>query len=168
MANAKQRSLYESDFYAWTQDQADRLRALAGDNRFDAEHVAEEIEDLGKAQKNAFHSHLMRALQHLVQVAASQSDDPKQHWLGEVVDHLAEAQTRAEISPNLLREIDLEDTWRRAVRTANKKLAIYSDPTFPTNVTCPFCVDDLLSDYFAVEDAVRSLEAAMGEAPKPF
>ena len=35
---------YEDDFYAWTQYQAEVLRSMpAPDNRFDREHVAEEI-----------------------------------------------------------------------------------------------------------------------------
>lgn len=42
---------YEDDFYAWTQYQAEVLRSLhVSDNRFDREHVAEEIEDLGKSE----------------------------------------------------------------------------------------------------------------------
>ena len=39
---------YEDDFYAWTRYQAEVLRSMpVSDNRFDREHVAEEIEDLG-------------------------------------------------------------------------------------------------------------------------
>jgi hypothetical protein len=42
--------LYEEDFYAWTQQQAQALRRLrVGDNDLDIEHIAEEIEDLGRA-----------------------------------------------------------------------------------------------------------------------
>jgi plasmid replication initiation protein len=48
----------ERDVYAWTQDQAARQRALAGGNRFDVAHVAEEIEDLGANQSSAVASHL--------------------------------------------------------------------------------------------------------------
>jgi hypothetical protein len=45
---------YEDDFYAWTQYQAEVLRSLhVSDNRFDREHVAEEIEYLGKSERNA-------------------------------------------------------------------------------------------------------------------
>ena len=45
---------YDDDFYAWTQYQAEVLRSLrTRDNRFDREHVAEEIEDLGKSERDA-------------------------------------------------------------------------------------------------------------------
>jgi hypothetical protein len=41
---------YDDDFYAWTQHQAEVLRTMSvSDNRFDREHVAEEIEDLARA-----------------------------------------------------------------------------------------------------------------------
>jgi hypothetical protein len=35
-------TLYDTDYYAWTQDQAERLRRLIGDNRIEAELLAEE------------------------------------------------------------------------------------------------------------------------------
>ena len=44
---------YDEDFYAWTQYQVEVLRSLrTDDNRFDREHLAEEIEDLGKATQS--------------------------------------------------------------------------------------------------------------------
>ena len=48
---------YEDDFYAWTQHQAEVLRTMrTPDNRFDREHLAEEIEDLGKSERDAVRS----------------------------------------------------------------------------------------------------------------
>jgi len=45
---------YEDDFYAWTQYQAEVLRAMAvADNRFDRENVVEEIETLGRSERDA-------------------------------------------------------------------------------------------------------------------
>jgi Domain of unknown function DUF29 len=50
---------YEDDFYAWTQHQAEVLRSMpAPDNRFDREHVAEEIEDFGKSERDAVRSQI--------------------------------------------------------------------------------------------------------------
>jgi hypothetical protein len=39
--------LYDTDFYAWPQDQAAKLREVR-DNRLDAENLAEEVADLGQ------------------------------------------------------------------------------------------------------------------------
>jgi hypothetical protein len=43
---------YDTDFYAWTQEQAARLRAKDSAAQ-DLEHLAEEIEDLGKRDRLA-------------------------------------------------------------------------------------------------------------------
>jgi hypothetical protein len=45
---------YDDDYYAWTQYQAEVLRTMRrADNRLDRERVAEEIEDLGKSERDA-------------------------------------------------------------------------------------------------------------------
>ena len=57
--------LYESDFAAWADTNAELLRA----GRFsevDLENVAEEIEDLAKSERRALRSRLARLIQHLV------------------------------------------------------------------------------------------------------
>ena len=61
---------YEDDFYARTQHQAEVLRSMpAPDNRFDREHVAEEIEDLGKSERDAVRSRIRRIIGHFLNVA---------------------------------------------------------------------------------------------------
>ena len=50
--------LYEADFLLWTERQAAELRALAHScrdlpNALDLDHIAEEIEDLGRSELNA-------------------------------------------------------------------------------------------------------------------
>ncbi len=55
--------LYDQDFYRWTRETAAALR----DGRFsgvDIEHVAEEIEDMGKRDLRAVVSRLQRILEH--------------------------------------------------------------------------------------------------------
>src|SRR3954466_14557937 len=63
---------YEDDFYAWTQYQAQGLRSLrTRDNRFDREHLVEEIEDLGSSYRDAVRSQVRRILLHLLKLAHS-------------------------------------------------------------------------------------------------
>ena len=60
--------LYDRDYYTWTQAQARALR----DHRLDEvdwTNVAEEIEDLGKREKRALRSQLVRLLGHLLKFA---------------------------------------------------------------------------------------------------
>ena len=58
-------SLYERDFYAWTQDQAVKLRARAH-NDIDWENVAEEIESVGRSDKKEIRRRLGVLVQHLL------------------------------------------------------------------------------------------------------
>lgn len=58
-------SLYDHDFYAWTREQAALLRA----GRFsaaDMEHIAEEIESMGRSEKRELVSRLRVLLLHLL------------------------------------------------------------------------------------------------------
>jgi hypothetical protein len=56
---------YEVDFYAWANEQARLLRA-GRFSQLDVEHVAEEIEDLGKRERRALQSRLGVLLGHLL------------------------------------------------------------------------------------------------------
>ena len=58
-------STYETDFYAWTQAQSAAIRAkdLAA---LDVDHLAEEIEDLGRNNQHAITRQLQRLLAHLL------------------------------------------------------------------------------------------------------
>jgi Domain of unknown function DUF29 len=58
-------SLYERDFYAWTNEQAALLRAGKLDH-LDIENVAEEIESMGRGEKNELTNRLTVLLLHLL------------------------------------------------------------------------------------------------------
>lgn len=65
MATAKR--LYDDDFYAWTQEQAAVLRDMRGINtRLDAENLAEEVADMGRAERRALASYATNLLMHLL------------------------------------------------------------------------------------------------------
>src|ERR1035438_2138486 len=62
-------SLYDSDFYLWTQQAAESLRSgsVASD---DLEHAAEEIADMGKRDRRELQSRMMVLVTHLIKGAA--------------------------------------------------------------------------------------------------
>ena len=65
----KAADLYDEDFYAWTQQQAEALRThFQGDNRLDVEHLAEEVEDLGKSELHAVESFVENVIEHLLKL----------------------------------------------------------------------------------------------------
>ena len=67
--------LYEQDLYAWTQEQAARLREGAW-HEVDLGHLIEEIEDVGHSQRDALGSHLIILLTHLLKLATALRDRP--------------------------------------------------------------------------------------------
>jgi hypothetical protein len=57
--------LYERDFYAWTQAQADALRRRSA-NELDWENLQEEIDSMGRQQRSELRSHFVILLLHLL------------------------------------------------------------------------------------------------------
>jgi hypothetical protein len=56
---------YEQDFYAWTRAQAAALRA-ARPNRFDWQHITEELEATGRGERDRMESRIRQILLHLL------------------------------------------------------------------------------------------------------
>src|ERR1700741_2954717 len=78
---------YEDDFYAWTQYQAEVLRSMPVlENRFDREHVVEEIEDLGKSERDAVRSQIRRIIEHLLKLTYSLAEDPRLDWITTILE----------------------------------------------------------------------------------
>lgn len=75
---------YESDYFAWTQQQAARLRACRNATGLDTEHLAQEIEDLGKSDERQVYSLAQRIIEHLSKIAALPGHRSAKHWRVEV------------------------------------------------------------------------------------
>jgi hypothetical protein len=61
---------YETDFLRWTQEQSALLRAGKW-AELDQEHIAEELDDMGREQQLALQSLLRQILLHLLKLAYS-------------------------------------------------------------------------------------------------
>ena len=80
-------SRYDEDFYAWTQEQAELLRRVRPRaNGLDVEHIAEEIEDLGKSELHACQSLCEHIIEHLLKLEYSGLDEPARQWRQEIVE----------------------------------------------------------------------------------
>jgi predicted ATPase len=82
-----QTSLYETDFYAWTQQQAELIRLehkTSGVYPIDWLRIAEEIEDLGREQLHKAESLTERIIQHLFKLAWTRNDAPVRGWRKEI------------------------------------------------------------------------------------
>src|SRR6266576_5001744 len=112
---------YEDDFFAWTQHQATVLRSMAvADNRFDRDNVAEEIEDLGRSQRDAVRSQIRRIIEHLLKLSYSPAQQPRFDWMGSIIE--ARAALSDKISPTLRR--DAETMFARLYEDARDRAAV--------------------------------------------
>lgn len=139
---------YEDDFYAWTQYQAEVLRSMpAPDNRFDRQHVAEEIEDLGKSERNAMRSEVRRILEHFLKLAYSPATDPRSDWKVSIATARAELDDR--LSATLRRDIEAElpRLYARAKDIARLGLAKYGETDLAAGfpAACPYTLEQVLA-----------------------
>jgi hypothetical protein len=137
---------YEDDFYAWTRHQAMVLRTMAvADNRFDSENIAEEIEDLGRSERDAVRSQIRRIIEHLLKLAYSPAQQPHFDWMASIVD--ARAVLGDKISPTLRRDAEavLAKLYRDARRQAELALRGYGEHQAAGALpqTCPYSLDDI-------------------------
>jgi hypothetical protein len=100
--------MYDQDLVRWSEEQARALRAAAdaGWNApIDWEHVAEEIESLGKSDRRALASHIAIIIEHLLKLQASPAPMPARGWKDSIVRARREIERLLADSPSLRREI---------------------------------------------------------------
>ncbi len=145
----RDRPEYDADFYAWTQHQAAVLRTMAcDDNRFDREHVAEEIEDLGKSERNAVRSEIRRIIEHLLKLQYSPASDPRADWMVSIIGARAELEERLSATLRRDTEAALPRLYRSARKQAELGLRRYTESGAAASLpeACPYTLDQILAD----------------------
>jgi hypothetical protein len=124
------KSLYDEDFYLWTQDQAAKLRAraAAGDTAMDWAFLAEEVEDMGRSQFAECLSRIRVIIEHLYKLAWSQNASPGRAWRRTIKTQRAELETV--LTPSLRRRaiIELEKLHLKALDLIEEDFAV-EEPT---------------------------------------
>ena len=144
---------YDTDFYAWAQAQAAALRAKDW-AAVDIDHLAEEVDDLGRSVQHAIESQLERLLLHLLKWRYDPAQDPRQLWRLSLLD------ARHELSKHLaenrrLRGFPAErlaDAYRYARRAAAVETEL-PPVTFPE--ACEWTIDQILDEDFLPEPGWR-------------
>lgn len=134
-------SLYDTDFYAWTQSQAERLRQLQAERvnlDLDLENIAEEIESVGRSDKREVTSRLTTILVHLLKIAYSPAFEPLNGWRGTVLTQRRDLLQVLELSPSLRHVVlaEFAECHMSAVKEA--KLSHIDLSLAPLPSTCPF------------------------------
>lgn len=150
MMSDSQKSLYEKDFYAWTQQQVALLKARKM-NELDSEHLIEEMESMGASERHQLQNRLKVLLAHLLKWEYQPSLRSRS-WNATIEEQRLSLHHLLEDSPSLksLFSERLERAYPQGVLLAVKET--YLDKTiFPP--VCPYTVDQVLSlDFYPDEN----------------
>ena len=153
-------TLYDTDFYEWTQDQAAKLRRLLAERAnvdLDFEKLAEEIEDVGGSNKKEVKSRLTTILEHMLKIAYSPAYEPLNGWRGTVRTQRRDLLATLEQSPSLRRVVreEFDRCYRDAVEDA--RLSHIDLSLAPIPSTSPFDLEEqVLAPDWLPEPLIRS------------
>ena len=138
---------YDDDFYAWTQHQAAVVREMpVTDNRFDRDNVAEEIETLGRSERDAVRSQVHRIIEHFLKLQFSPATQPRSGWMRSIND--ARRILGDKLSATLRRDIEtrLADLYEDARYQSELSLEEYDkvEATKLCPEECPYTLDQIL------------------------
>jgi hypothetical protein len=137
--------LYDSDFYAWSREQAELLRAgkLA---EADIEHIAEEIDSMGRTEKRELISRLTVLLLHLLKWRY-QPGKRGPSWEASIRVQRLDVGEHLDDNPSLspLLPQALASAYRKARLEAIAETGL-PGATFPE--ACPWTVEQALDDGF--------------------
>jgi hypothetical protein len=132
---------HEQDFYLWTQQQANALKA--GDLAdIDMQHLAEEIESMGSSEKRELGNRLSVLIAHLLKWQ-HQPVRRGNSWRLTIQNQRDDIQDLLEDSPSLKLEMNkrMEKAYIRARRMASLEIGL-AENDFP--VECPFSLDEMI------------------------
>jgi len=138
-------NLYDVDFFEWTQRTAGQLRARRF-ARVDIEHVAEEIEDMGKRDLRELNSRMEVLLAHLLKWKL-QPRKRSRSWRATIVVQRREIDATLQDSPSLRRRLvsARPSNYEGAVARAAAETGL-GVTAFPPS--CPFSIEEILDVGF--------------------
>jgi hypothetical protein len=138
-------SLYDQDFYAWANEQAALLRA-GKLSAADIEHIAEEIESMGKTEKRELVSRLSVLLLHLLKWQF-QPMLRGTSWAATIRIQRRDLARHMLDNPSLKAKVAeaIKDAYGNAVIGAGAETGL-SEATFPAE--CHWSFDQIMTDDF--------------------
>jgi hypothetical protein len=138
-------ALYDSDFHAWTKEQADLIRA-GRLSEVDIGHMIEEIESMGKNERRELKSRLVILLMHLLKWQM-QPEMQSNSWRATIETQRFLMAELLEDSPSLRPELEafVAIAYPKAKQLAILETGLIHD-LFPE--TCMWAVDDILRDGY--------------------
>lgn len=146
------KELYDKDYYTWTQEMARALSKHQTEN-IDFDHLAEEISDLGKAEKRALKSQLERLIAHLLKWTFTDKTGHAGSWYSTIQNAREEIQDILDENPGLkplLKDL-YKASYRKGVSRAGSETNQYPD-SFPNE--CPWTIEQAMDLEFFPEQKV--------------
>jgi Domain of unknown function DUF29 len=142
--------LHERDFYAWANEQAELLRA-GRLSEADIEHIAAEIESMGKSEKRELVSRLTVLLLHVLKWQFQPSRRGAS-WRASISNARDDTSDHLDDNPSLTSLLDASVAagYRRARRQAAAETEL-PDIAFP--LSCPWSYDQTMDPDFWPEAA---------------
>ncbi|MBE7213104.1 MAG: DUF29 domain-containing protein [Gluconacetobacter diazotrophicus] len=138
------RTSYDGDVVAWADEQARLIRAGRFDE-LDLEHIADEIEDVGRSERRELVSRLSVLLMHLIKWQWQPSYRSRS-WELTISDQRRMIARALERMPSLRPTLNdpgwIEDAWSDAVAMATRVTGIDRVMLPPT---CPWTMSDVVS-----------------------
>jgi hypothetical protein len=144
---AEPRSSYDQDVILWSEEQARLLRARRF-SELDLEHLADEIEDVGRSEKRELANRMAVLLAHLIKWK-SQPDDRTTSWRATINDQRRRIALAIKETPSLkvvMRGADWrEGVWLDARSQARKEMGL-ADDDLPES--CPWPTEQAVDPEF--------------------
>ena len=137
--------IYDEDIIAWAREQARQLRAGRFD-LLDIEHLAEEIEDVGRSEQRELASRMAVLLAHLLKWQY-QPERRGASWQATISGRRERIRRRLEKTPSLQAVLSDPDWWADAWLDARIEAAKETGveiQLFPA--VCPWTVDQILGE----------------------
>ena len=136
---------YEADFFAWANEQAALLRA-GKLSAADIEHIAEEIEDMGRAEQRELENRLKQLLLHLLKWRF-QAEGRGSSWQASIRIQRVEIAKHIKKNPSL--KADIAETMSDAYEVAQIAAAGETgllETVFPAE--CPWSYEQIMDAGF--------------------
>jgi len=137
-------SLYDVDFFEWTQTVAEDLRR-GRVSPTDLEYIAEEIADMGKRDRREVRSRARVLIMQLLKWAYQPGRREGSTWLSTIREQRRELRLNLDDSPSLRRVVpeELPRLYRDAARDALEEME--KQVNLPRE--CPFTPEQILDDW---------------------
>jgi predicted unusual protein kinase regulating ubiquinone biosynthesis (AarF/ABC1/UbiB family) len=133
-------NLYDQDFQEWIQKTIEHLQKSEFE-QLDREHLIEELEDLGKRDRNKAVSLLEQIIRHLLllQYWSAEHDNNASHWEAEIDGFRTQLRRHLTTTLRQYLEQELSIIYQDALRYSNKKTRLQNLPKY-----CPYTLENLL------------------------